>query len=135
MDLAKHWRQRAARYRLEGQRHRTSGEVRFPPEPAAPDEPPGTWEPYPLSGAGAIYSFTVVRQPPEGYEDQTPYVLALIRLDDGPLVTAQITDCDIDKVAIDMPVEMVTRRLRDLGPEGLIMYGYKFRPVLSKLAP
>ena len=31
MDLAKHWRQRAARYRLEGQRHRESGAIRFPP--------------------------------------------------------------------------------------------------------
>jgi uncharacterized OB-fold protein len=125
MDLAKHWRQRAARYRLEGQRHHTTGEVRFPPEPA------DGWEPYNVNGAGTVYSFSVVRQPPEGYEDQTPYVLALIRLDDGPLITAQITDCDLEKVAIDMPVEMVTRRLRDLGPDGLIVYGYKFRPRLQ----
>ena len=124
MDLAKHWRQRAARYRLEGQRHHTTGEVCFPAEPAE------GWEPYSLRGTGTVYSFTVVRQPPEGYEDQTPYMLALIRLDDGPLVTAQITDCDVDNVAIDMPVEMVTRRLRDLGPDGLIVYGYKFRPLL-----
>jgi scaffold protein (connect acetoacetyl-CoA thiolase and HMG-CoA synthase) len=124
MDLAKHWRQRAARYRLEGQRDHTTGEVRFPAEPAE------GWEPYTLSGTGTVYSFSVVRQSPEGYEDQAPYVLALIRLDDGPLITAQIADCDVDKVAINMPVEMVTRRLRDLGPDGLIVYGYKFRPLL-----
>src|SRR5436190_8427752 len=78
MDLAKHWRQRAARYRLEGQRHHATGEVRFAAEPAE------GWEPYNLSGAGTVYSFSVVRQPPEGYEDHAPYVLALIRLDDGP---------------------------------------------------
>jgi uncharacterized protein len=128
MDLAKHWRQRAARYRLEGQRDRSSGEVRFPPEPGgAADQ----WEPYTLSGVGTVYSFTVVRQPPEGYEEQAPYLLALVKLADGPMITAQLTDCDPEHVAIDMPVEQVTRRLRDLGPDGLIVYGYKFRPRVS----
>ena len=126
MDLAKHWRQRAARYRLEGQRHRASGEIRFPPEQAATG-----WEPYMLSGAGTIYSFTVVRHPADGYEEQTPTILALITLAEGPRITAQLTDCDPDQVVIDMPVEMVTRRLRDLGPDGLIVYGYKFRPQLG----
>jgi uncharacterized OB-fold protein len=126
MDLAKHWRLRAARYRLEGQRNQATGEVRFPPEPAG-DAAAELWEPHMLSGAGAIYSFSVVRQPPAGYEDQGPYIVALIRLAEGPLITAQLTDCDPQDVTIDMPVEMVTRRLRDLGPDGLIVYGYKFR--------
>jgi uncharacterized OB-fold protein len=130
MDLAKHWRQRAARYRLEGQRHSESGVVRFPPEPAA-DPASGQWQPYELSGAGTVFSFTVVRQPPEGYAEQTPYILALVKLAEGPLITAQLTDCEPEQVAIDMQVEAVTRRLRDLGPDGLILYGYKFRPCLD----
>jgi uncharacterized OB-fold protein len=130
MDLAKHWRQRASRYRLEGQRHRTNGEVRFPPasDLTAGD---GVWEPYPLSGVGTIFSFTVVRQPPAGYEEQAPYMLALIKLAEGPLITAQLADCDMEQVAIGMQVEVITRRLRDLGPDGLIVYAYKFRPLLS----
>ena len=127
MDLAKHWRMRAARYRLEGQRHRPSGAVRFPPE-AAIGAAAEEWEPYGLSGAGTVYSFSVVRQPPAGYEAQAPYILAMVKLHEGPLITAQLTDCDPQDVAIDMQVEMVTRRLRDLGPYGLIVYGYKFRP-------
>jgi uncharacterized protein len=129
MDLAKHWRLRAARYRLEGQRHAGSGEVRFPPEPAIGNAAQ-EWQPFELSGAGTIYSFSVVRQPPEGYEEQAPYVLALVKLAEGPMVTAQLADCEPDQIAIDMRVEAVTRRLRDLGPDGLIVYGYKFRPVL-----
>jgi len=127
MDLAKHWRQRAARYRLEGQRHRESGVIRFPPEQVGGQAAEG-WEPHTLSGAGTVYSFAVVRQPADGYEVQSPAILALVTLAEGPRITAQLTDCDADQVAIDMPVEMVTRRLRDLGPEGLIIYGYKFRP-------
>lgn len=128
MDLAKHWRLRAARYRLEGQRHSGSGEVRFPPE-APSDE----WQLFGLSGAGTVYSFTVVRQPPAGLDEATPYMLALVKLAEGPMITAQLTDCDPDQVTIDMPVEMVTRRLRDLGPDGLLVYGYKFRPLLASL--
>jgi uncharacterized OB-fold protein len=130
MDLAKHWRQRAARYRLEGQRHRQSSMVRFPPE-FVPDAASEAWEPYTLSGTGTVYSFSVVRQPPAGYEDQGPYLMALIKLAEGPMITAQLTDCEAEQVTIDMPVQMVTRRLRDLGPDGLIVYGYKFRPCLE----
>jgi uncharacterized OB-fold protein len=130
MDLAKHWRQRAARYRLEGQRHRESGAIRFPPEQAGGPAAEG-WEPYSLSGAGTVYSFAVVRQPADGYQEQSPAILALVTLAEGPRITAQITDCDAEQVAIDMPVEMVTRRLREMGPEGLIVYGYKFRPQIG----
>jgi uncharacterized OB-fold protein len=131
MDLAKHWRLRAARYRLEGQRHRATGQVRFACEPAA-DVAAQAWEPHTLSGVGTVYSFSVVRQPPAGYEEQTPYILALVRLAEGALITAQLTDCEPQDVTIEMPVEMVTRRLRDLGPDGLIVYGYKFRPRLME---
>jgi uncharacterized OB-fold protein len=49
-----------------------------------------------LSDTGTIYSYTVVHETPEGYEDNTPYVLALVKLDDGPIVTAQITDVQGD---------------------------------------
>lgn len=128
MDLAKHWRQQAARYRLEGQRHRESGEVRFPADPARPGETGDDWEAYALSGAGSIYSFSVVHQTIDGYEQ--PYILAMVALDEGPLITAQLTDCEAQEVSIGMPVEMVTRKLRDLGPDGLIVYAYKFRPKL-----
>lgn len=129
MDLAKHWRLRGARYRLEGQRHRESGVVRFPAEPPRPGEPTDTWEPYTLSGEGEVYSFSVVHQAPDGYAP--PYVLAMVALAEGPLVTAQLTDCDPEQVQIGLPVEMVTRRLRDLGPDGLVVYAYKFRPLLA----
>jgi len=37
-----------------------------------------------------------------------------------------------EPVKIGMPVEMVTRRIRQDGDErGMLIYGYKFRPVLG----
>jgi uncharacterized OB-fold protein len=60
-----------------------------------------------------------------------PYTIALVKLEEGPLVTAQLTDVASEDVEIGMPVEMVTRKLRAQGEEGLIIYGYKFRPQLT----
>jgi uncharacterized protein len=131
LNVARHWRQRAARYRLEGQRHSVTGELRFPPQPPALGEQPDTWQPVALSGRGEIYSFSVIRQAPAGYEELAPYPVALVRLAEGPLVTAQLTDCAEEDLAIGQPVELVTRRLADTGPDGVLVYGYKFRPVLS----
>ena len=124
MQLAKHWRLKPQRYRLEGVRNRQSGAITFPAPPlAGPDD-----EPFKLSGRGRVWSWTEVKQGPEGFEG--PYLVAMIELVEGPLVTAQLTDVDPAQVEIGQEVEVVTRKLRDLGAEGLLVYGYKFRPVL-----
>jgi uncharacterized OB-fold protein len=81
-----------------------------------------------LSGRGEVYSFSTMYNAPQGYEDQKPYTIALVKLDEGPMVTAQLTDIDSADVRIGMRVEMVTRKLREEGDEGQIIYGYKFRP-------
>lgn len=85
-----------------------------------------------LSGQGEVYSYTVVTDAPVGFIEQAPYILALVKLDEGPLVTAQITDLDTPTgpIEIGMRVEMVTRKLRTEGTSGMIIYGYKFRPLL-----
>ena len=84
-----------------------------------------------MTGRGEVYSFTTMYNVPKGFEEQKPYSVALIKLDDGPMVTAQLTDVDSPEIHIGMRVEMVTRKLREEGDEGQIIYGYKFRPVLK----
>lgn len=85
----------------------------------------------PLAGQGEVYSFTTMYNVPKGYEDQKPFTVALVKLDEGPMVTAQLTDVSPGEVAIGLRVEMVTRKLREDGAEGQIIYGYKFRPLLQ----
>ena len=84
-----------------------------------------------FSGKGEIYSFTTIQDAPAGFEEQAPYVLAIIKLAEGPMVTAQLTDLDGSAIEIGMPVEMVTRKLRSEGPQGMIIYGYKFRKAVT----
>jgi uncharacterized OB-fold protein len=86
-----------------------------------------------LSGRGEVYSFSIMYNAPQGYEEHKPYTIALVRLDEGPMVTAQLTDVDNSDVRIGMRVEMVTRKLREEGVEGQIIYGYKFRPMIVGL--
>jgi uncharacterized protein len=87
-----------------------------------------------LRGRGIVYSYTVMYNVPQGFEEQKPYTVALVKLDEGPMVTAQLTDINHQDVAIGMRVEMVTRKLREDGAEGQIIYGYKFRPILHETA-
>lgn len=114
MQVSRYWRMNAQRYMM------ANGGVA-----TAEKEEEKTFT---FSGRGTIYSYSTVYDAPAGFEAYKPYVVGLIKLDEGPMVTAQITDIDVKEVEIGMPVEMVTRKLRTEGDEGVIVYGYKFRP-------
>ncbi len=45
----------------------------------------GKMEPLELSGDGEIVSFTVVHEAPPAFQRQKPYILAVIRLDEGAM--------------------------------------------------
>jgi hypothetical protein len=113
---------------LEGEICEHCGAKIFPPRDICPECKQPAKKPYTLSGQGEVYSYSTVHNAPEGFEAYTPYTVALVKLAEGPMITAQLTDVHPDDVEIGMPVEMVTRRLRAQGDEGTIVYGYKFRP-------
>ncbi len=130
MHVAQTWRARAQRYALVGEQCPHCGRFIFPPRDICPDCAGEAKTQFQLSGKGEVFSFTTIQDPPAGFEGQAPYVLAVIKLDEGPMLTAQLTDLD-SAPQIGMRVEMVTRKLRSEGPSGTIIYGYKFRPVLA----
>jgi len=133
MGLSTHWRRRHQRLSLQGEICKTCGTRLFPPRDICPHCHKPAYETYEFSGRGEVYSFSTVYRPPTGYEDYAPYTVALIKLEEGPLVTAQLTDVDNEDIRIGMPVEMVTRKIREEGEDGLIIYGYKFRPLLERV--
>jgi scaffold protein (connect acetoacetyl-CoA thiolase and HMG-CoA synthase) len=132
MDLPRYHRLTAPYYRLEGQRCKDCGAVQFPPRSACGACRSKETEPYRFSGRGTVFSFAEVAQAPKGFS--APYMVALVELEEGVRVTAQLTDVDPDEVEIGMPVEMVTRRLQEKGPHGYLVYGYKFRPLLETVS-
>ncbi len=64
------------------------------------------------SGRGTVYSFTVVYRPPAP-AFVPPYVIALVRLDEGPVMLTRIVGKDADAVACDRPVELRWEPLED----------------------
>ena len=131
-EIARHWRLNSQRYKLVGEVCPECGIKMFPPRDVCPECADSSPQPdFQFSGKGEVYSHTTVHNPPDGFEEMAPYTVALVKLEEGPLVTAQLTDIATDEVEIGMPVEMVTRKLQTQGQEGLIVYGYKFRPQLA----
>jgi uncharacterized OB-fold protein len=129
MDLPRYHRLTAPYYRLEGQRCAACGAVQFPPRSACSACRGTDLATYRFSGKGTVFSFAEVAQAPKGFSG--PYMVAMVDLVEGVRVTAQLTDVEPEDVEIGMTVEMVTRRIQEKGPQGYLVYGYKFRPELE----
>lgn len=130
MRVSQHWRLNLQRYQLVGERCEHCGEPIIPPRDICPACARLAQKTHVFTGMGTLYSYTTVLDAPAGFEEQAPYVLALVKLDEGPLISAQLTDLGDTQIELGMPVEMVTRKLRTDGDKGIIVYGYKFRPIL-----
>jgi uncharacterized OB-fold protein len=131
MEIPRHWRLKKQRYALMGEICPHCDAKIFPPRDVCPTCGGEAKKPFQLSGRGEIYSYTVMSDAPAGFGENAPYTVALVKLAEGPMVTAQLTDLGDQPVQIGMPVEMVTRKIRtDGGDRGMIVYGYKFRPLM-----
>ncbi len=78
---------------------------------------------------GKVISYTEIHVPPEGFKNQAPYVVALVKLRNGRGVVAQLVDYEPHQLVIGQKVKTVLRRTRDAGEEGVIPYGIKFKPI------
>lgn len=66
------------------------------------------------SGRGTVYSFTVVENnAPSFFQEDMPFVVAIIRLEEGVQMMSNIVGCDPYSVACDMPVEVTFERVSD----------------------
>jgi len=66
------------------------------------------------SGKGTIYSYTVVmNNSPSVFIKDIPYVVALIKLEEGVQMLSNIVGCDPEEVRCDMPVEVTFEKLNE----------------------
>ena len=128
--VARFWREIPQRYNIVGNKCGSCERIFFPPREACPHcrrKSLGKMEDIKLSGKGEIVTYTIIHVGPEAFEKQVPYPVAIIKLEEGPQITAQIVDCNIDEVKIGMKVENTFRRIQEDGYTGAIYYGYKFK--------
>ena len=115
------WRLRNSRYTLTGTKC-SCGKMYMPPR-AVCECGNSDLKPVIFSGRGEIVSNTEIHIGPAGFERNTPYNIALIKLEEGPVVSGVVVD---KKIEIGQKVRSVFRRLTVDGDEGLINYGFKF---------
>lgn len=132
MANPRYWRENPSRYNLIGMKCGNCGTVYFPPRSICPKcrrKSLGKMSSFKLSGKGRVYSYTVVHDPMPDFSLMKPYIMAMVEMEEGIKITAQLVDCEPDRVSIGMPVETTLRKLGEEGSSGIIRYGYKFRPV------
>jgi len=76
---------------------------------------------------GVIVSWTIIRVPPGDFSDQAPYPVAVVKLDDGRIITTQIVDTVDSSLSTGQRVVTVIRRIRKPSDDGVIPYGIKVK--------
>lgn len=128
-DIIKGWRHNDQRYNLIGTKCNECGETFFPKKVVCPNcRSHGDIEDLQFKGTGKIYTYSVIRAAPDDFKIAAPYAVGIIELDEGAKITAQIVDCDVNDLNIGDEVEVVFRKIREEGKDGVITYGYKFKP-------
>ncbi len=64
------------------------------------------------SGQGRIYSYTVVHRAMPPFNEQTPFVVAIVELNEGVRMISRIIG-DREKISIDKPVSVVYEKIDD----------------------
>jgi uncharacterized OB-fold protein len=83
-----------------------------------------------LGKRGRIVTFTVVNVAPEGRENEAPYIIALVKLDEGPWIMGNLVDIDPARAAMDLIDREVTVSFR-VFPGDKFSPGNQARPVFS----
>jgi len=121
------WRLKESKYRIMGTKCTNCDQPYFPPRYLCPKcRRDGKIEQFKFSGNGEIVSYTIIRTAPSGFEKLAPYMVAIVKLDEGPQIAGQIVG-DTDKISIGDKVRSVFRRMYEDGDSGLIHYGFKFQ--------
>lgn len=116
------------RYRLEAAKCKKCGKVFFPPRLICDQCQCREFEPYMLPNEGEVVAHTVIRTPPTGFSDLSPYCMGVVQLKDGTRIHCQIADCEPEKIRMGLPVTLEFRRLQEDGESGVLAYAYKGVP-------
>ncbi|OUN00009.1 MAG: hypothetical protein BAA02_10665 [Paenibacillaceae bacterium ZCTH02-B3] len=86
----------------------------FPPGPVCPSCYSFELEWKPVSGKGKVVSWVVFHQLYyKGFADEIPYNVALVQLDEGPMMYTNIVGIPNEQISMNMPVEVVFEKATD----------------------
>jgi hypothetical protein len=71
-------------------------------------------------------TWSIVRVAPEGFENQTPYAVGILELENGQRLTGQIIDVDYNSLKKGDTLFATFRKIYEDGDKGVIEYGLKW---------
>ena len=96
---------------LRLQKCASCGHIRYPVSTICPDCWSADYDWTAMSGRGTVQSYIVFeRAYHEAWADRVPYVVALIELDEGPVLISNVTGADPSAVRVGQPVTVVFER-------------------------
>lgn len=125
MKSPRYTREIPRRYRLEAAKCDGCGKIYFPPRLVCSDCQSRDFHAVKLQEKGKVLTYTVIHVAPEQFATQTPYIIAIVELNDGVKITSQVVDCAVDDVKIGDKVKVVFRKIQQDGRSGILCYGYK----------
>ena len=103
------------RHELLLQRCTACSRYRFPPSERCAQCLSDASEWAPASGRGKVWSWIRMWQRYfPAFDDERPYVVAYIELEEGPRLMSTIVECDPEAIRCDMPVEVTFDDVTDL---------------------
>ncbi|MCZ6558238.1 MAG: Zn-ribbon domain-containing OB-fold protein [SAR324 cluster bacterium] len=97
------------------QRCKDCGKTYFPPRPFCPECASRSVEVIKASGKGKLYSYIINHRPAPGFEEEAPYAIAVVELDEGPRLMTNIVDCEQtpEALQLDMALEVTFEKIND----------------------
>lgn len=115
-DLNRPFWEGCAQGKLLLQRSRTGGHLRYPASIACPYTLDTEYDWVEMSGRGTVFTYIVFdRVYHKSWEGKTPYIVALIELEEGPIMLSNVVGTGRSEVSVGMPVAV---DFEDLG-EGI----------------
>jgi uncharacterized OB-fold protein len=102
----------AAAGELRIQRCTDCGKAYFYPRPACPHCGSGNVEWFTASGDATLYSYVISHRPAPGFEDECPYVIAVVQLAEGPRLMTSLAGVPAtpEALELDMPLRVAFER-------------------------
>ena len=128
MSVPRFWRRLKNLYNLIGTHCKKCGGHYYPPRSLCPKcRRSSLIVPFKFKGEGEVQTYTIVHSATKDFAKHTPYILAIIKLNEGPCLTSQVI-CPHKDIHIGMKVKSVFRKLGEESEKGMIYYGTKFVP-------
>lgn len=128
IQTARIWREQGRRYKNDAGKCAACTRIHYPPRLACEECGSREMQPIQMASIGKILTFTVTRTAPADLVPEAPYIVAVLEMDGGGRMLAQVVDLEPDNVEIGMRIRLEFRKVRSRRSDGVIAYAQKAVP-------